>query len=316
MHYLCFFTLMASILMSGAASRAYAEDFPWVAPKSLTILGSPFIDVVLDVDEEFIENCNLKIGEIQTLSSFDIKKIFFMYKEAFPENPIQVTRKEPLSLTEDQLANLGIASLRNGNAYFNSPKHAEHGPAFNELDQLRLILCCPHQEDTLCYFSQEAPESSTELCLSPDGGYTLIDSELFLCGFCIESFLKRTESQTQKVLLDLNNSRVASRFRDRIWSLLPYIDVLFLSEGSIEAITGISNPTTARRLLSRIVPTVFVQNASADKVHIYFIQHGKETAYSLKQDTQQIVLGFLFGYINDNVVDNYFHSSDLLFENA
>ncbi|SYX08680.1 hypothetical protein C834K_0202 [Chlamydia poikilotherma] len=316
MHYLYFFALIASFLIPGDFSYAYSENFPWIAPKSLTILGSPFIDVVLDVHGEFIESCNLKIGEIQTLSASDVKKIFFMYKGAFPEDPIRVTRKEPLSLTEDQLANLGITSLRNGNPYFNYLKQTEYGPAFNELDQFRLVLRCPNQEDTLCYFFQNVPECSTELCLSPDGGYTLIDSELFISGYCIESFLKKTGNQAQKIMLDLNNSRIACQFRDRIWSLLPYIDVLFLSESSTEALTGISHPTIARRLLSRVIPMIFIQNVSEDGSRIYFIQNGKEAAYCSKQDLQQIVLGFLFGYINNNVVDYCFHSTDLLIDNA
>ncbi|MFJ1509162.1 hypothetical protein SBV45_00510 [Chlamydia crocodili] len=316
MHYLYFFALMVSFLIPGAFSCAYSEEFPWIPPKSLTLLGSPFIDVVLDVDGEFIESCNLKIGEIQTISASDVKKIFFMYKGAFPEDPIRVTRKEPLSLTEDQLANLGIKSFRNGNPYFSYLKQTEYGPAFNELDQFRLVLRCPNQEDTLCYFLQNVSEYSTELCLSPDGGYTLIDSELLISGFCIESFLKKSRNQSQKIMFDLNNSRIAYQFRDRIWSLLPHVDVLFLSENSTEALTGIANSTVARRLLSRVIPTIFVQNISEDGSYIYFIQNGKEAAYCSKEDLQQIVLGFLFGYINNNVVDYCFHSADLLNDNA
>ncbi|WP_375793603.1 hypothetical protein O1W69_00530 [Chlamydia sp. 12-01] len=315
MHYLRFFVLITFFLIGRAFPSAYSEDFPWIAPKSLTVLGNPFIDIILDVQKDFIENCSMQVGEIQDISSSDIKKIFFMYKEAFPENPIRVTRKEPLSLTEDQLANLGIISLRNGEPYLHYLKQTAQGPAFNELEQLRLILRCPNQEDTLCYFLQETP-GSTEMYLSPDGGYTLIDSELFICGFYIESFLKKVGDRSCKIMLDLNNPRVARQYRSRIWSLLPYIDVLFLSESSTEAITGMSDIAMGRRLLSHIVPTIFIQNTSAEVSRIYFIQHGKETAYSSKLELHQIVLGFLFGYINDNVVDYCFHSTDLLLENA
>ncbi|WP_366223505.1 hypothetical protein [Chlamydia buteonis] len=316
MYYLCFFVLITSILIGRAAPVACYEVFPWIAPKSLTVLGSPFIDVILEAPKEFIEKCDVKVGEIQNINSSDIKKIFLMYRETFPENPITVTRKEPLSLTEDQLANLGFISLLDKPPYLNYSKQTEYGPALNEWDHLRLILRCPNQEDTFCYFLEETPKYLPGLSLSPDVGHTLIDSDLLIYGCYIESFLKKAGSPNHKVLLDLNNPHIVHQYRDRVWSLFPYIDVLFLSEESTKSLTGMSNTILGRRLLSHIIPTVFVQNISEEKSRIYFIQHGKETVYSSTQELQQIVLAFLFGYINDNVIDYCFHVGDLLLENA
>ncbi|EPP32259.1 putative exported protein, partial [Chlamydia psittaci 84-8471/1] len=47
MYYLCFFILIISFLTGRAAPVACSEVFPWIAPKSLTVLGSPFVDVIL-----------------------------------------------------------------------------------------------------------------------------------------------------------------------------------------------------------------------------------------------------------------------------
>ncbi|ADZ18994.1 MULTISPECIES: carbohydrate kinase family protein [Chlamydia] len=316
MYYLCFFILIISFLTGRAAPVACSEVFPWIAPKSLTVLGSPFVDVILETPKEFIEKCDVKVGEIQNINSSDVKKIFLMYRETFPDNPITVTRKEPLSLTEDQLANLGCRSLLNKPPYLNYSKQAEYGPALNAWDHLRLILRCPNQEDTFCYFLDETPQSLAGLSLSPDLGYTLIDSELLIYGCYIESFLKKAGSLNHKILLDLNNPHIVHQYRDRVWSLFPYIDVLFLSEESTQSLTGMSNTILGRRLLSRMIPTVFVQNIAEEKSQIYFIQHGKETLYSSTQELQQIIFAFLFGYINDNVMDYCFHAGDLLLENA
>ncbi|WP_348663728.1 hypothetical protein [Chlamydia vaughanii] len=316
MHYLsCFLLSLALVFVQGSTLHAYPVAFPWIAPKSLTVLGSPFIDIVLNVDKKFIESCNLEIGEIQYVDSNDAKRIFFMYKEAFPESPIVANRKEPLNLTEEQLANLGIASLRNSKPYTQYLKYTEYGPAFNELDQIRLILRCTGKEDTLCYSFYDIKEftkRSIELLSFSSNGYTLIDSELFVCGCHIENFLINAKNQGNKILLDLNDSRIASQFKGRIWSWLSYVDVLFLSEDSMKVLSGISESSRAREFLSRVVPSIFVQ----DNLRIYFTQHGKETLYSSKENPQQLVLGFLFGYINDNVVDYCFHSADLVVENS
>ncbi|WP_349821298.1 hypothetical protein ABCH17_03745 [Chlamydia abortus] len=316
MYYLCFFILITSFLTGHASPVASSEVFPWIAPKSLTVLGSPFIDVILETPKEFIEKCDVKVGEIQNINSSDIKKIFLMYRETFPENPITVTRKEPLSLTEDQLANLGCISLLNKPPYLHYGKQAEYGPALQAWDHLRLILRCPNQEDTFCYFLEETPKSLAELSLSSDVGYTLIDSDLLIYGCYIESFLKKARGPNHKILFDLNNPHIVQHYRDRVWSLLPYIDVLFLSEESTKSLTGMSNASLGRRLLSHMIPTVFVQNTAEEKAQIYFIQHGKETVYSATQELQQIVLAFLFGYIHDNVIDYCFHAGDLLLEHA
>ncbi|WP_284441929.1 hypothetical protein [Chlamydia gallinacea] len=291
MRYHRFFLLFFIIFNS---SSFHAISFPWEEPKSLAILGSPFLDVILDTSKEFIESCGLKVGESQPIASHEIKRIFLLYKESSSINCI-FTRKEPLSLTEEQLANLGISSLRNGQQY-GYLEYTEYGPAFSELDQIRLRLRCPGQRETICYSIkgvQESMQRSMELLLG-NTGYLLVDGELFLCDCAIENFLNKAKKMGNKILLDLINSAVALQFRERIWSCLSYIDVLFLSENSIQELTGLPYVLQGKQFLSRIVPSIFIQSPS--QVHV--AQHGEEIVYNTPNNSQEIVLNFLFSYIN------------------
>lgn len=292
---MCYFRFFLLFFIVFNNFSSYAISFPWGGPKSLTILGSPFLDVVLDTSREFIESCGLKVGESQPIAGHEIKRIFLLYKESSSTSCIFATRKEPLNLTEEQLANLGISSLRNGqqHSYFG---YTEYGPAFNELDQIRLILRCPGQRETICYSTkgvQESMQRSMELLLG-NSGYLLVDSELFLCDCTVENFLNKAKKMGNKILLDLINSAVALQFRERIWSCLSYIDVLFLSENSIQALTGFPHVLQGKQFLSRIVPSIFVQNPS----QVCVTQHGEEIVYSTLNNSQEMVLNFLFSYIN------------------
>ncbi|EPP37749.1 hypothetical protein BOKEGFJH_00022 [Chlamydia avium] len=280
--------------------NSYAVAYPWAPPKSLTILGSPFIDIILDTTREFIESCGLIVGENQPVTHTEIKRIFLMYKESFPTNCILATRKEPLSLTEEQLENLGISSHRN-EQHHNYLEYTEYGPALNELDQMRLILRCTDQEDTICYSVKKARENmqrAREL-LEESTECILIDSELFLCEYDIENFLTKAKEMGNKILLDLINPTIALEFRERIWSWLSYVDVLFLSKNSIQTLTGLPNILWGKQFLSRIVPVIFIQEES----QVCVAQHGEEIVYSTPNNPQETMLNFLFVYIN-NPMDN------------
>lgn len=297
-HLQAFSLLVVCILFGGFA--AYGAPFPWGSPKSLTILGSPFTDIILDTSKDFIESCGLKLGESQPVENHEIKRIFLMYKESAPTSCIFSTRKEPLSLTEEQLANLGISSLRNGqHSYL---EYTEYGPALKELDQMRLVLRCPDQRETVCYSMkgvQESTQRALEL-LSENQGYLLIDSELFLCNCDIENFLNKAKKMGNKILLDLINPIVVLQFRERIWSWLSYVDVLFLSEDSIQAFTGFPYTLQGKQFLSRVVPSIFIQEQS----QVYVAQHGEEVVYNILNDPQEMLLNFLFSYINSYKVDS------------
>ncbi|WP_201456672.1 hypothetical protein [Chlamydia sp. 17-3921] len=290
------------------------EDSPWNHPKHLTILGSPFIDVVLDVDPTFIQKCCLEIGGIHPVESSKIKDIFLLYKETFPETHIVTQRKEPLNLSQEQLSGLGFVCRRNDEIPFDGNDFFSNGPVLQQLDQIRLILHSSPYKDTLVYSFQRAKTFFQKKwffeILSLEG-YTLIDSQLMLYEDCIEKVLKEAKNRRNKILMDLGDLKIITTFQSRIWSFLDQVDVLFLSEDSGKALVEIPDITRAVDVLAHVVPTLFVY--SHDSIQI--IQKKQKILHRCNRESlSQLIPGFLFGYMNQGSLEYCFRCVQSLSE--
>ncbi|AAD18693.1 hypothetical protein ACH8ZP_02750 [Chlamydia pneumoniae] len=280
-----------------------SESFSWETSTCLTVLGIPFIDIILTTNEDFVAQCGLQIGTISSTNNAKIKEIFLIYKEKFPEASISFKRKEPLNLSQSHLSDLGILCMRNGETYAEGMANKENGPALKQPKDLRLVLRCPNQPDTLLYSEKEAEKGiETNTCLC-NQGYTLLDGQLILYGDSIEKFLKETKRKNNHTLVDLCDSQVVTTFLGRFWSLLNYVQVLFLSEDSAKILAGIPDLAQATQLLSHTVPLLFIY--TNDSIHI--IEQGKESSFTYNQDLTEPILGFLFGYINRGSMEYCFN---------
>ncbi|WP_100934579.1 hypothetical protein [Candidatus Chlamydia corallus] len=304
--------LLIFILGRAAFPLKASESFSWGDSPYLTVLGTPFIDIILTTEEHFITECDLQIGTISSTNHAKIKEIFLIYKEKFPEAAVFFKRKEPLNLSQSDLSNLGILCMRNGENYAEGMISEENGPALQQPKYLRLVLRCPNQPDTLLYSERE---DETTIGTGPylcNQGYTLLDGQLVLYGDSMEKFLKETKRKNNQTLVDLCDLQVVTKFVNRFWTLLDYIQVLFLSEDSAKILAGIPDLAKATHLLSHTVPLLFIY--TNDSIHI--IEQGKESSFTYNQDLTEPILGFLFGYINRGSMEYYFNCAQSLLGDA
>ncbi|SPN73672.1 hypothetical protein C10C_0511 [Chlamydia serpentis] len=283
----------------------------WENRLYLTILGTPFIDIILEIDQNFIAQCGLETGVIFPTDSSKIQEIFLKYKEQFPKTRVCFKRKEPLNLSPYRLSNLGIRSMRNGENYTEEMINKENGPALQQPKYLRLVLRCPNAPDTLLY-SKEGEQAIGTMPQLLKQGYTLIDSRVAFYGDSMEKFLKETKKNDNYTLFDLSDSEIVSEFLGRFWTLLDHVQVLFLSGDSAKILSGIPDLAIAKRLLSRIVPLLFIYTNNS----IHIIEAGKESSFSYNQDLTDHIAGFLFGYINRGSTEYCFNCAQSLLGEA
>ncbi|ANH78348.1 hypothetical protein [Candidatus Chlamydia sanziniae] len=303
------FSLCSAFLTSFVSLKAM-DNFVWQSPKRLTLLGNPFIDVILHVNPDFMQQCQIEVGTVCHRDKVEVQKVFLLYKKTFPNAPILIQRKEPLNLSQDLLNSLGILCIRNEEIHNIDGILIESGPALKKMDFLRLILHCPDSPESLLYSVQETGPHSTRLLIPSlvPQGYALIDGELLLFSDSIENFLHEAKKKKNHIMLDLNDPHIVSTFLNRLWPLLNDIYVLFLSEESAKALTAIPDLAKASRLLSHTVPILFIYSEHAIRI----LQEGKEIFSTCNQDLTERITGFLFGYINHGSLDYCLHCADSL----
>ncbi len=241
-------------------------------PIDLIGIGNAIVDIIVNVDDEFLEKKKLQKGSMNLVDSIESKELL---KEC---QIIKRVSGGSCANTVVSLASFGnkvefIGRVKNDNfGEFFSSDLKESGAIFNvtptvegESSAHSIILVTPDAQRTMCTYlgasvafepddvDLNSIEKSKYLYLE---GY-LWDNALAKKAF-LESAIRAVESGT-KIILSLSDSFCVERHRDSFIDLIDkYVDILFCNEEELKSLCKKDNIEDCKNICSSICPLIIV----------------------------------------------------------
>ncbi|WP_213358029.1 hypothetical protein [Chlamydiifrater phoenicopteri] len=278
-----------SILRRDMAVQAGVDPLPL----RIMVFDSSFVDIVLDVSEDFIARSGLKGNESGVIDISVVRKILMDYELEYAR-PIFAKRKEPVGNLKKQLSRLGILCV----------DYCEKcGTNENEAAKVRLTLCSPGGRKISCCSVTGISDLVKRGVDASKFGYnehTLIDGHLLFYDDYVEKILKVSKDRDNRVILDMSDQLAVRELCSRFWFLLPQVDMIFFSAESARVFTGMSSLSAACKFLSKFQKLVVVRD---DDLRIFFLSDSKDRGvyqrdFSSKEEAELFQSGFLFGYLS------------------
>ncbi len=282
-------------------------------------IGSPGMDLLLPVEESFLETIPGGKGGSQHIDQENFRKVV---KHA---RGCSTVSGEPLKIaTGGSCANTikGLASLGSSCALFGKVGRDEMGRRFlDKMVSLHItplliatdtptaqVICLitPDHQRTFRYFPGASAEFS-EKDLFPElfRGIDLVHIEGYALynGTIVEESAKLAKKYGAKVSFDLACYEVVERFKERILKLLPeYVDVVFANEDEVVALLGVGPQEGCQKLseMCSVAVTLIGKKGcwvgSGDK--IFHCPTLPVTVVDTTGAGDLFAAGFLHGYLN------------------
>ncbi|WP_213318676.1 hypothetical protein [Chlamydiifrater volucris] len=271
---------------------AFEESFHPL-PLRVMVFGSSFVDIALEVSEDFLVRSGLRIGDPSIADIATIRKIVMEYESEY-DRPVPSKRREPVSNLKKQLSRLGILCV----------DHLEkRGPMENEAAKVQLSLYSPSGKRASCYSVTGIEDLVKKGIDSSKFGYnehTLVDGHLLFYDDYVEKVLRISKDRENRVILDMSDQLAVRELRLRFWRLLPQVDVIFLSGESAGIFTGMGSPLEACKFLSKFRKLVVIKD---DNSKIFFISDPSNPGvcqrhFASQEKAEMFRTGFMFGYLN------------------
>ena len=235
-------------------------------------LGNAIVDIIVNVEDEFLEINNLKKGSMNLISS-DRSQLLLKDCEVVKQisggssantvvclaqlgNDVQFIGR----VKNDHFGNFFSSDIKKSNTRFNTSPTSE-GPATAH----SIILITPDAQRTMCTYlgaSVEFETKNIDLNLIKESKYLYLEGYLWDSELAKNAFLeaaKIAKSSGTKIILSLFDSFCVERHRESFLNLINnYIDIIFCNESEVLSLYEKDNLDECRELLTSLCKLVVV----------------------------------------------------------
>lgn len=280
-------------------------------------IGNPLMDILLEVEEEFLKELNLEKGNMHLLNKEEIKII----EKKLDKNNIKLAPGGSEANTLTALAMLGHKV-----AYFGKVGKDNHGNHYHDklLDHgviSKIIKANGITGRAITFITPDSERTfATHLGVAGKLEHHEIDEEsiknskfLHITGYCLDDpIIKKTilkaieiaKKNNVKICLDLGDPNVIKRNSNLLKSIVKdHVDILIANEKEAKAFTG-KEPEKAINILAEISDIAIVKigekgSLIKNKDNLIKIPGFKANAIDTTGAGDCYTAGFLYGLLND-----------------
>ena len=210
-------------------------------------LGNAIVDIIVSVEDKFLEVNNLEKGSMNLITSNDSKlilkncKVIKQISGGSSANTVVCLAELGNSVQfigrvkNDQFGNFFSSDIKKSKTLFNTPPINE-GPSTAH----SIILVTPDAQRTMCTFlgaSVEFAPNDIDFNLIKESKYLYLEGYLWDSELAKNAFLEASriaKSSNTKIILSLSDSFCVDRHRDSFLELInEYIDIVFCNEAEL-----------------------------------------------------------------------------------
>ena len=210
-------------------------------------LGNAIVDIIVNVENDFLEINNLKKGTMNLINSDESKTLLKNFKEvkqisggssantivclAELGNNVQFIGR----VKNDQFGNFFSSDIKKSKTIFNTPPTNEGASTAHSI-----ILITPDAQRTMCTYlgaSIEFESKDINFSLLKDCKYLYLEGYLWDSELAKNAFLKAAQIaklSNTKIILSLSDSFCVDRHRESFLELIDkYVDIVFCNESEV-----------------------------------------------------------------------------------
>ena len=282
-------------------------------------LGNAIVDIIVNIEDEFLETNNLEKGSMNLISSDESQKLLENCKVikqisggssantvvclAKLGNNVQFIGR----VKNDQFGNFFSSDIKESKTIFNTPPTNEGASTAHSI-----ILITPDSQRTMCTYlgaSIELEPKDIDFSVLKESKYLYLEGYLWDSELAKDAFLKAAEiakNSNTKIILSLSDSFCVDRHRKSFLELIEhYIDIVFCNEAEMLSLFKEDKLANCQENLSSLCELVVVTLGSNGSLII-----NKNDVKLIKSITQGKVIdttgagdiyagGFIHGLINN-----------------
>ena len=235
-------------------------------------LGNAIVDIIVNVDDQFLEVNNLKKGSMNLINSNESEVLLenckVIKKVSGGSSANTVVCLAELGdnvqfigrVKNDNLGNFFSSDIKKSNTIFNTPP-TDKGPSSGH----SIIFITPDAQRTMCTYlgaSVEFDPKDVNYNSIKNSKYLYLEGYLWDSSLAKDAFLKASkiakESNT-KIILSLSDSFCVDRHRESFLELInKYIDVVFCNESEMLSLFKKNDLQSCRESISSICELVII----------------------------------------------------------
>ena len=235
-------------------------------------IGNAIVDIISNVEEEFIETNNLTKGTMSLISSDQSKSLLKKCKVAKQisggssantvvclselGNNVQFMGR----VKNDQFGNFFMIDIQRSNTIFTTPPIEQGLPTAHSI-----ILVTPDAQRTMCTFlgsSVEFEPKNIDYNSIKNSKYLYLEGYLWDSDLAKNAFLKASKIAKEfdtKIILSLSDSFCVDRHRESFIELIEnYVDVVFCNESEMLSLFKVNDLEICRESISSICELVII----------------------------------------------------------
>ena len=239
-------------------------------------LGNAIVDIIVNVDDKFLEINNLEKGSMNLINSDESQKLLKTCK-VIKQISGGSSANTVVCLSElgnnvqfigriknDQFGDFFSSDIKKSKTKFNTPPTKEGPPTAHSI-----ILITPDAQRTMCTYlgaSVEFEPKDIDLSVLKDCKYLYLEGYLWDSELAKNAFLQASQIAKQsnsKIILSLSDSFCVDRHRESFLELIEnYVDIVFCNESEILSLFKKDKLSTCQDDLSALCELVIVTRGS------------------------------------------------------
>ena len=235
-------------------------------------LGNAIVDIIVNIDDEFLEINNLKKGSMNLINSDESQKLLASCK-VIKQISGGSSANTVVSLAElgnnvqfigrvknDQFGNFFSTDIKKSKTIFNTPPTDAGASTAHSI-----ILVTPDAQRTMCTYLGASIEFETkdiDFSVLKESKYLYLEGYLWDSELAKNAFLKAAQIaklSNTKIILSLSDSFCVDRHRESFLELIDnYVDIVFCNESEVLSLLKKDNLANCHRDLSTLCELVVV----------------------------------------------------------
>ena len=283
-------------------------------------LGNAIVDIIVNIEDEFLEINNLDKGSMNLINSDDSQRLLENCKVikqisggssantvvslAELDNHVQFIGR----VKNDQFGDFFSNDIKKSKTIFNTPPTIEGAPTAHSI-----ILVTPDAQRTMCTYlgaSVDFEPKDIDFNIIKESKYLYLEGYLWDSELAKNAFLKAAQIAKQsntKIILSLSDSFCVERHRESFLELIDnYVDIVFCNESEVLSLLKKDKLANCLRDLSSLCELIIVTLGSNGSVIIH-----KDNIEVIKSTIKGTVIdttgagdiyagGFIHGLINNS----------------
>ncbi len=235
-------------------------------------IGNAIVDIVVNVNEEFLEKNNLKKGSMTLISSEESAKLLkdceVIKKVSGGSSANTVVSLAQLGnkvqfigrVKNDYFGNYFSSNIKKSNTIFNTPPIEKGPPSAHSI-----IFISPDAQRTMCTYlgaSVNFEPNDVNFNLIKNSRYLYLEGYLWDNDLAKNAFLessKIAKTSGTKVILSLSDSFCVDRHRESFLELIEkYVDILFCNESEVLSLLKSNNLENCKSAISSLCKLVII----------------------------------------------------------